>query len=179
MDCRKVIVFGVFDPVRSKMSESSADAPMAHRASNGVDELHEGHRRFLADAKKHGSELIVAVARDEVVRELKNKTPRHNEEERRAAVARLTAVTRAVLGDREQGTYEVIKKFKPDVICLGYDQDGLAEDLEKRMADGEIPRIPLVRLKPHEGERLHTALLTKSSIPASIGVGGSPLNEEE
>lgn len=133
---KKIMVFGVF---------------------NG---LHAGHRAFLADAKKHGSELIVVVARDAVVRMLKGKTPRQSEEERRLAVARLTAVSRAVLGDSDSGTYGVIKESKPDIICLGYDQDALAEDLEKRMARGEIPRLLLVRLQAHHGEQWHTRLLT-------------------
>lgn len=137
---KKVMVFGVFDG------------------------LHEGHRYFLSEAAKHGDELIVVVARDEMVRVLKNKTPRHTEEERRLAVARLGAVTRAVLGDREQGVYNVIKKYNPDIICIGHDQHALAEDLEKRMARGEIPRVSPVRLQEYEGERRHISLLIKKEI---------------
>ena len=126
---KRVMVFGVFDG------------------------LHEGHGYFLSEAAKHGDELIAVVARDEMVRALKNKTPRHTEGERRQAVARAVAVTRAVLGDREQGVYDVIKKDKPDIICIGYDQHALAEDLEKQMAREEIPNTQLMWLKLHGGER--------------------------
>ncbi|MFY9463295.1 MAG: adenylyltransferase/cytidyltransferase family protein [Candidatus Sungiibacteriota bacterium] len=136
---KKVMVFGVFDG------------------------LHEGHRYFLAMAREQGDELIAVVARDEVVRVLKNKTPRHSEEERRRAVAQLlrlslnseakpqlTDASRAVLGDRVLGAYDVIKKYKPDVICLGYDQHALAEDLEKKMQTGVVPVILIRRIAAHK-----------------------------
>ena len=132
---KKVMVFGVFDG------------------------LHEGHRYFLAMAREQGDELIAVVAPDEMVRLLKNKTPRHNEKERMAAVMqlsrlslyreddpRLIDVTRAVLGDRVLGAYQVIKKYKPDIICLGYDQDALGEDLEEKMESGAIPAISFYRI---------------------------------
>lgn len=131
---RKIIVFGVFDG------------------------LHEGHRYFLSEATKHGDELIVVVARDEMVRVLKNKTPRHNEEERRQAVARMGAVTRAVLGDKEQGVYDVIKKYKPDIVCIGYDQHALAGDLRKKMQTGVISMIPIRHIDTYQSESVNTTI---------------------
>jgi len=59
---------------------------------------------------------------------------------------RLIDVTRAVLGDRVLGAYQVIKKYKPDIICLGYDQDALGEDLEEKMESGAIPAISFYRI---------------------------------
>ena len=131
------------------------------------DGLHEGHRYFLEAAREYGSELIAVVARDETVRLLKNKTPQYSEEERRLTVARLITAARpdasgrAVLGDRALGSYAVIKKYRPDVICLGYDQDALAGDLEKRMKNGEIPAVRLVRLAPHEPQQWHATPVKK------------------
>lgn len=141
---KKVMVFGVFDL------------------------MHEGHRRFLADAAKEGERMIVVVARDEVVRKLKGKTPRQSEEERRLAVAQLTAVSRAVLGDADSGAYGVIKKHQPDMICLGYDQDALAEDLEEKIKIGAIPTIPIRRIASHKAECMHTSLLTKKRLFVSM-----------
>lgn len=138
---KRIMVFGVFDG------------------------LHEGHRYFLSEAGKYGDELTIVVARDEMVQMLKNKTPRHIEDERLTAVAQLLRLSlnseedpqlmdvgRVVLGDKEQGVYDVIKKYKPDIICVGHDQHALAGDLEEKMAQGEIPKMQLIWLKLH-GEK--------------------------
>ena len=134
----KVMVFGVFDG------------------------LHQGHRWFLREARKQGDELIVVVASDETVRLLKKKNPAQSESERLRALEAIPELSRAVLGDAQMGSYAVLKKYQPDVICLGYDQDALAEDLAMRMKNNEIPRSRLVRIKAHKAHRYHSSLLTKS-----------------
>lgn len=118
------------------------------------DGLHAGHRAFLLAAKKCGQKLIVVVARDSAVRELKGRAPRHREAVRAATLRRSGLADRVVLGDQKQGTYGVIKRWKPDVICLGYDQDTLGADLKKKMS-----RIPLIRMPTHQPNIFKTSLL--------------------
>ena len=125
------------------------------------DRLHPGHVSFLEQAAGMGGELIVVLARDASVLELKNKRPHHSEYERMQAVRSVSGVTLAVLGDEKLGSYEVIQAHKPDVICLGYDQHGLAEDIKKRIKKGELAAISLVKLNAHEPEVFHTSLLTE------------------
>lgn len=132
---KKVMVFGVFD------------------------RLHPGHLSFLKQAKKYGEKLIVVVARDNVVRKLKNKVSSQNEKERMTALRGLPEVDKVILGDQKQGNYGVIKKHKPDVICFGYDQKWLQKDLEKKMTTGELPKIELIQLTPHKPEKFHTSIL--------------------
>ena len=55
--------------------------------------------------------------------------------------------------------FETAKAEKPDVILLGYDQGRLAQDLGAKMASGALPNIPLVRLKAHKPEELHTSII--------------------
>lgn len=118
------------------------------------DGLHAGHRAFLRAAKKRGGELIAVVARDSAARTLKKKTPRRVQAARAAALRRSGLADRVALGDKKQGTYCVIARWKPDIVCLGYDQHALAADLKKRMPD-----IRLVRLKAHQPEKFKTSLL--------------------
>lgn len=125
------------------------------------DGLHAGHRAFLRAAKKRGEELIVVVARDSAARLLKHKTPRRTQAARAAALRRSMLADRVALGDRKQGSYGVIARWKPDIICLGYDQRALANDLKKRMKDGTLSHRSLVALHPHEPEQWHTTLLAK------------------
>ena len=132
---KKVMVFGVFD------------------------RLHPGHISFLKQAAAMGDELIVVLARDASVQELKNKKPHHNERERMQAVQKITSVHRVVLGDAELGSYRVVGEYRPDVICLGYDQHGLAEDLKRRIQKEELMSISLVSLEAYEPDVFHTSMI--------------------
>ncbi|TSC56298.1 MAG: nucleotidyltransferase [Parcubacteria group bacterium Greene0714_21] len=106
MSKKRVVVFGIFDGV------------------------HEGHRDFFRQARQYGDELIVIVGRDEICRKLKNKTPKYSEEERCELVSQEPLVDKALLGDQELSTYQVLEELKPDVICFGYDQDALEKDVQ-------------------------------------------------
>lgn len=105
------------------------------------DGLHDGHRYFL---KKSGATIVV-IARDLVVRRLKQKTPQQSQQERLSAVQKFLPEATVVLGDEEQGSYDVIKKYKPDRIVLGHDQQELERDLRAKIADGTIPACQLVK----------------------------------
>ena len=122
------------------------------------DRLHEGHRSFLAQAWAHGDELIVIVARDEVVRRLKQKRPHESQDIRISKLKMLEEVSAAALGDENQGTYTVIAQYNPDVICVGYDQDGLHDDLMARIEREELPKKSIVRLYPYKPETYHSSL---------------------
>lgn len=95
------------------------------------DGLHAGHEHFLKEARALGDQLIVVVARDKSVRELKHREPKHNEEARRQAVEKLALVSKAVCGDDTLGTYKVITQHRPNIIALGHDQTELAKDLHR------------------------------------------------
>src|SRR3989344_4585823 len=110
------------------------------------DRLHPGHLSFLRQAGKYSEKLMVVVARDSAVRELKNKNPSQNEKERMTVLRKIPGVNKVVLGDKKQGSYGVIKKYKPDVIGLGYDQKWLARDLKKSMRQGFLSKIEVAGL---------------------------------
>ena len=130
----KVVVFGIFDGI------------------------HEGHRDLFKQAKKHGDELIVIVGSDPSAIRLKNKTPRYTQDERSGLVMREELVSEVFLGDVELSTYCVLRELDPDVICLGYDQRELAQDLQRWMAE-QARRIPVVTLQPFRPGHMHNSLL--------------------
>lgn len=126
------------------------------------DRLHPGHISFLEQAAGLGDELVVAVARDSIVQKLKQRTSIESEHLRVNRVKDMTCVTRAILGDEQLSSYDVIKVHQPDIICLGYDQKWIKQDIEDQMAKGLLPQIQLCVADAHEPERLHTSLLTAS-----------------
>ena len=124
------------------------------------DILHEGHIDFLKQAKAHGDFLAVVVGRDSTVEKVKGKKPQHNEQQRMLAVYNVPEVDLALLGDKED-PYKVIEEQKPDVICIGYDQDSYTENLEKELEKRGI-KAEIVRLKPHMPEKFKSSKIRNS-----------------
>ena len=135
---KRVVVFGVFDGV------------------------HDGHRDCFRQAREFGDHLIVIVGRDGPAFRLKDQSPRYSEAERLDLVAREHWVAAAVLGDEELSTYQVLEQLNPDLICLGYDQQVLGEDLQMWM-DGTGKSIPMHFMKPYKPRRFHSSLLYQNT----------------
>jgi FAD synthetase len=118
------------------------------------DYVHKGHEFFLKSAKKRGR-LIVVVARNSVVRKLKGRQPLFSERTRIAHVKALGIASKVVLGDRDY-SLGVVRKYKPDVICLGYDQGKFAKFLAQKKVSAKI-----VMLKPFKAHIFKSSLLKK------------------
>ncbi|MFH1056653.1 MAG: adenylyltransferase/cytidyltransferase family protein [Candidatus Micrarchaeota archaeon] len=85
------------------------------------DLLHLGHLWFFRQAKKFGNHLTVLVARDSTVKKVKHRKPFFREKERMELLSSLKIVDEVVLGSRKN-LFEGVKKAKPGVLVLGYDQ---------------------------------------------------------
>jgi len=138
------------------------------------DIFHPGHAYFLREAKKHGKKLIVVVARDRTVAAVKGRPPKHDEKTRQAAVKKSRLAGQVILG-RLGDKYALIKKYRPNVICLGYDQKFFTEKLEEKLKQFRL-ETKIVRLKPfrphvYKSSKLTTHKSSKifSSIPSSVG----------
>ena len=105
------------------------------------DLAHPGHISYLTQAKQHGDYLITVIARDT---NLKKKVL-HSEQERLNQIKKLDIANKVILGSNTN-KLEVIKKYNPDVICIGYDQEVNIEKL-KQLTNAKI--IRLESFKPH------------------------------
>jgi rfaE bifunctional protein nucleotidyltransferase chain/domain len=90
--------------------------------TNGVfDILHPGHVRYLAEARRQGDALVVAVNSDRSVRANKGpERPINPEAERAEVIAALGVVDAAVVFD-EDTPHEIISLLQPDVLVKGAD----------------------------------------------------------
>ncbi len=112
------------------------------------DGLHEGHKYFLNSALRQSQgKLIVVVARDTSVRNLKHKSPKFSEDERMSAIRDLFPDFLVILGDEQQGSYDVVKTHRPGMICLGHDQEELGKDLQVKINSGDVNVIHLKTLR--------------------------------
>lgn len=122
------------------------------------DLLHPGHVLFLQKASEYGEMLVVVVARDRTVKEIKGSLPEDDESLRAENVKRLGFVDEVLLGNEDSRKFETIKQVKPDVICLGYDQRSFTEGLEKRLKSMGI-KSRIVRLGPFRPEKFKTSII--------------------
>lgn len=123
------------------------------------DFLHQGHVYFLEQSKKNGKNLIVIVARDKTVKKLKGKFPRENERTRLKKIKALNFVNKACLGSLKN-PFAVLKKDKPDLICLGYDQKFYAQDLPQKIKElglkTKIKRIGAYKSEKYKSSKLRS-----------------------
>jgi rfaE bifunctional protein nucleotidyltransferase chain/domain len=114
--------------------------------TNGCfDILHQGHVRYLSEAKKCGDCLIVGLNSDRSVRRIKGKNrPLMPEGARAELLAALCFVDGVVIFD-EEDPLAIIKYLHPHVLVKGADwaeDDIIGAELIKKTG-GEVKRIPL------------------------------------
>src|SRR3990167_7203404 len=116
------------------------------------DGLHPGHIDFFEQAKELGDHLIVSVGTDKNVEKIKGKKPLFSEKERLGLLSQITIVDKVVLGS-EENFYDHVKSFKPDVICLGYDQWASEDEVRKELIGVGLSKTKVVRLVAHKQGR--------------------------
>lgn len=128
------------------------------------DHFHAGHEAYLKQAKALGDFLVVIIARDTTVQSIKGKKSDQTEKERRTNVLDSGLADKAVLGEHGD-KYEVIRRHKPDVIALGYDQFAFTFRLKKFLIDNKFD-TRIVRLEAYHPAVYKTSLLRKQKNPA-------------
>ncbi|MFA5829683.1 MAG: adenylyltransferase/cytidyltransferase family protein [Candidatus Gracilibacteria bacterium] len=126
------------------------------------DLFHAGHENYLKQAKALGEYLIVIIARDETVRKIKGRQPDDNERQRAKSVKKSGIADKVVLGYHND-KHKVLKKFRPDVIALGYDQFVFTQRLEKTLIDLKLNAM-VERLQSYEPQVYKSSLLRKAIL---------------
>lgn len=139
----------------------SSDKPGVVMAFGTFDFFHAGHEDYLKQAKALGDQLIAIVARDETVKKVKGAAPSHNERKRLRAVAGCSSVDKAVLGYADD-KYRVIKKYRPTILALGYDQFAFTYGLKNFFIQEKMD-IEVVRLKPFNPQTFKSSVI--KSLP--------------
>ena len=124
------------------------------------DIFHEGHKNFLKQARMYGDHLIVVVARDETVKKVKKRLSQNDENARLEIIKKSSLADEVILGSLEN-KYKVIEKYKPDVICLGYDQGTFTENLRENLEELNLGKTKIVRLKSYYPEKYKSSKLRK------------------
>lgn len=138
------------------------------------DYLHAGHEFYLKNAKALGDELLVVIARDKTVKQIKGEAPTNSERKRARAIRELGIADHVILGNHGD-KHKVLRKYRPNIIALGYDQFVFTQKLKKTLIDlqldAEIHRIDahfpqvykssLLKKMEEESEPAHTFTATQ------------------
>jgi FAD synthetase len=136
---------------------------MVIMAFGTFDILHIGHIDYLKQAKKIAGdeELVVVVARDENAEKYSHKKLIHDESERLELIKNLKVVDKAILGGKSP--LDILKKLKPKIVVLGYDQLIDNVDLEKEILSlGFIEKV--VRAKPHKHQHKKSSIIKRKLL---------------
>ena len=130
-----------------------ANLSLPHKTSALIfgtfDKLHPGHKNFFTQAKKLADELYIVIARDNNVKQVKNKLPQDNELARLKNIKNLNLAAQVILGSQNwQHRYRIINKIKPDIIALGYDQKINMAELKAKLKKYGL-KSKIIRLKPY------------------------------
>ncbi len=121
------------------------------------DRLHPGHEDYFRQARELGDRLVVVVARDETVQNVKGHEPLQPENVRLEAVAHHPLVSEARLG-LPGDKYRIIEEIQPDIILLGYDQQVFTESLEQVLRARGVS-CTVKRANPYKPEIYKSSLL--------------------
>lgn len=124
------------------------------------DNLHPGHLHYFQQARHFGDELIVIVARDRNVLGIKRRAAQESEKIRRSNVSQalknLEIPGKAVLGNLKN-RWLVLKRYNPEIICLGYDQKVDLPQLKREIAKFRL-FCKIKRLRAYHPEKYKSSL---------------------
>jgi len=108
------------------------------------DILHKGHEFYLNEAKKYGEYLVVVIALDSTVAQIKGAQPRNNQDTRKRNLEAIKIADKVILGNPGD-KYAVIVQEKPDILCFGYDQKAFTKNAESELSNRGF-KIKIVRI---------------------------------
>lgn len=123
------------------------------------DLVHEWHKYFLIQAKKYSDKLITIVATDKNIEKFKWKKPLNKIEKRINDIINLKISDLVVWWD-ESNPMKWLDIYKPNYICLGYDQLWFSELLEKYISENNL-KIEIIRLSPYKENIYKSSFLKK------------------
>lgn len=126
------------------------------------DLFHKGHEFYLKQSQKLGDKLIVIIARDTTVKEIKKFRPADNEQTRLNNVKKTNIAHQVILGNKTN-KMKVITDYKPDIIALGYDQTAFIQELEQFIKNSNL-NILIVRIPSFKPEQYKSSIIKKQKI---------------
>lgn len=121
------------------------------------DVFHEWHKHFLQTAKNYCDKLITIVATDKNVFNIKWFNTHFSQDERKNEVEK-SWISDSVFVWKEENPMYFVEKFKPNVICLWYDQKWFSYLLEDFIKENNLD-TKIVRIESFKPELYKSSIL--------------------
>lgn len=164
----KVMVFGTFDVLHLghinffQQAKEKAEKFAKKKFLSQKQPKRQGSKILALKRKKKKEDfspkLVVVVARDINVKKEKGHWPEFSEKRRVENLKKLKIVDKVILGDKED-YFKVIKKEKPEVIALGYDQKVKIRALKRKLKKIGLEKTAIFRLKAYRPQRYKSSKL--------------------
>ncbi len=123
------------------------------------DGIHEGHLDFFRQAREYGDYLIAVAGRDVNIEKIKGRLPKYKDKERLEYLKKCPLVDKAMLGYKND-PYKRIEEVKPDVICIGYDQNSFNINLDTKLKELGL-NADIYILKAHRPDQFKSSIINK------------------
>lgn len=121
------------------------------------DIYHPGHEYYLNTSRKYWDKLITVVATDKNALKIKNTSPKNNENIRYINLQNKKISNFVLLWD-ENDPFKLIKHYKPNVICLWYDQEWFASLLENFIKINKLD-TQIIRISSYKEHKYKSSFL--------------------
>lgn len=121
------------------------------------DIFHPWHEYYLKTWKKYADTLITIVWTDKNVKKIKWSFPKHTEWERFINVKNKKISDFVIIWD-EDNPYKIINVYKPQIICLWYDQVWFANKLDNFIKKNNLD-IEIIRLDSYKEDKYKSSIL--------------------
>jgi len=122
------------------------------------DLVHPGHNYYLSEAKKYGDRLITIVASDENILKIKWFSPQNLIDTRVAEIQGLWVADEVKVGSNSH-PLQWLQIYKPDSICLWYDQRWPFVDILEKEIEKLCLKTRIIRIDPFNPENYKSSLL--------------------
>lgn len=123
------------------------------------DYPHPGHYHYLSSSRALGDQLVTIIALDETVKRIKGDLPDHDQKQRLEWVQSLGLQDHVAQYWQLENVYSCLDEWKPQVICLWYDQDSFDKWIIEYCDQNKIPHPVVVRLSSHKPEQYKSSLI--------------------
>lgn len=121
------------------------------------DLVHPWHEYYLSEAKKLWDKLITIIARDETIKKVKWKKPLYSEQNRLLDIKEL-GISDIVELWHKTDMLNSIKKYKPDIIALWYDQTSFIHQLSEYLHNNKL-KTSVVTINTHYADKYKSSKL--------------------